>query len=92
LPDDGIRERVAWHGKDLDAQFCDGYLAKVDAFEAPMSVGAIAADRRHLALTIVAAEIGAMGAARAVAKSDPALSDEILQAVHSVLVQVAKGP
>jgi hypothetical protein len=30
-------------------------------------------------------------AARAVAKSDPVLSDEILQAVHSVLVHVAKG-
>jgi TetR/AcrR family transcriptional repressor of nem operon len=49
------------------------------------------AERRSLGLAIVAAEIGAMAAARAVAKSDPALSDEILKAVHAMLAKASKG-
>jgi TetR/AcrR family transcriptional repressor of nem operon len=42
-------------------------------------------------MTIVAAEIGAMAVARAVAKSDPSLSNEILKAAHAALLKASKG-
>jgi TetR/AcrR family transcriptional repressor of nem operon len=78
---------IGRHGKDISARFAKGFQEKASAFEAVMDD---AIERRRLGLAIVAAEIGAMAAARAVAKSDPALSDEILKAVHAMLVKASK--
>jgi TetR/AcrR family transcriptional repressor of nem operon len=83
---------IGRHGKDISARFAKGFQEKAGAFEAVMDDAIPAAERRGLGLAIVAAEIGAMAAARAVAKSDPSLSDEILRAVHAMLVKVSKGP
>ena len=41
--------------------------------------------RRRLAIATVAAEIGAIAMSRAIAKTDPAFSDEVLEAVQDTL-------
>ncbi len=82
---------IGRHGRDLSARFAQGFQEKAGAFEAVMDDAIAKAERRRLGLAIVAAEIGAMAAARAVAKSDPSLSDEILKAVHAMLLQASKG-
>ena len=82
---------IGRHGKDISARFAKGFQEKAGAFEAVMDEAVPEAERRRLGLAIVAAEIGAIAAARAVAKSDPALSDEILKAVHAMLVNASKG-
>ncbi|MFJ1260305.1 TetR/AcrR family transcriptional regulator [Cupriavidus sp. CuC1] len=82
---------IGRHGKDISARFAKGFQEKASAFEAVMDETIPEAERRRLGLAIVAAEIGAMAAARAVAKSDPSLSDEILKAVHAMLVKASKG-
>jgi TetR/AcrR family transcriptional repressor of nem operon len=81
---------IGRHGMDISARFAKGFQEKAGAFEAVMDEAIPEAERRRLGLAIVAAEIGAMAAARAVAKSDPALSDEILKAVHAMLVKASK--
>jgi TetR/AcrR family transcriptional regulator, transcriptional repressor for nem operon len=65
----------------------------VKAFEEELALVAGAADpalpvneRRTLAIASVAAQIGAIAVARAVAKADPALSDEVLQSVRAVIM------
>ena len=83
---------IGRQGQDLSARFADGFREKAGAFEAVLDAAIPPAERRRLAMAIVAAEIGAMAAARAVAKSDPVLSDDILKAVHAVLIKATKGP
>ncbi|TDN57916.1 TetR/AcrR family transcriptional regulator [Paraburkholderia sp. BL10I2N1] len=82
---------IGRHGKDISARFAKGFQDKASAFEAVLDEAIPEAERRRLAMTIVAAEIGAMAAARAVAKSDPSLSDEILKAVRAVLLKASEG-
>lgn len=81
---------IGRHGKAISERFAKGLQEKARAFEGVMPDAIPEAERRGLGLAIVAAEIGAMAAARAVAKSDPALSDEILKAVHAMLVNATK--
>ncbi|WP_395408341.1 TetR/AcrR family transcriptional regulator [Pseudoduganella sp. UC29_106] len=83
---------IGRHGEEISARFAKGFQEKAGAFEAVLDEGISGAERRRMSLAIVAAEIGAMAAARAVAKSDPDLSDEILKAVHALLVKAAKAP
>jgi len=80
---------IGRHGKDISERFANGFQDKAAAFEAVLDDAIPKAERRRLAMTIVAAEIGAMAVARAVAKSDLSLSDEILKAVHAVLVKAS---
>jgi TetR/AcrR family transcriptional repressor of nem operon len=49
------------------------------------------ARRRRLAIAAVAAEIGAIAASRAVAKTDPALADEVLEAVRETVSAAHKA-
>jgi TetR/AcrR family transcriptional repressor of nem operon len=49
-------------------------------------------DGHQRALTIVAAMVGSIAMARATAKSNPALSDEILVAVRRVLGDLGAAP
>jgi TetR/AcrR family transcriptional repressor of nem operon len=81
---------IGRHGEGISARFAKGFQDKASAFEAVLDDALPEAERRRLAITIVAAEIGAMAVARAVAKSDPTLSDEILEAVHAVLVKISE--
>jgi TetR/AcrR family transcriptional regulator, transcriptional repressor for nem operon len=69
----------------VSARFAEGFEQVVDAVEAALGDRRSNADRRHLALAIVAAMIGGVAVARATAKSRPDLSDEILRAVRGVL-------
>lgn len=80
---------VGRHGEELSAVFAKGFLEKAGLFEKAMDGDFPDADRRRVALAIVAAEIGAIAVARAVAKSDAALSDEVLAAVRTVLTKAA---
>jgi TetR/AcrR family transcriptional repressor of nem operon len=81
---------IGRHGEAISERFAKGFQEKASAFEGVMDDAIPEAERRGLGLAIVAAEIGAMAAARAVAKSDPALSDEILKAVHAMLLNASK--
>ena len=83
---------IGRHGKEISARFAKGFQEKASAFEAVLDETIPEAERRRLAMTIVAAEIGAIAVARAVSKSDPSLSNEILKAVHAVLLKASKGP
>ena len=61
-----------------------------DAIEAVLGKHRSGADRRHRALAIIAAEIGAIAVARATAKSHPRLSKEVLIGVRRVLGEVGR--
>ena len=80
---------IGRQGEEISGRFSDGFLAKAKAFEALLNDGMPVADKRRLAMTIVAAEIGAMAVARAVQKHDPDLSSEVLDAVRTVMAQAA---
>ncbi len=80
---------VARQGKNVSRAFADGF----DRFAKTLE-GAIGDDTllqstpRQRALTIASGCIGAVVAARAVAKADPALSDDIIDAARSVLGEI----
>jgi len=77
---------IARQGKAVSVPFTDGFAKQVGVIERTLSGSAT--DRREQALTIVAAMIGGIAAARATAKANPALSDDILVAVRRVLGEV----
>jgi TetR/AcrR family transcriptional regulator, transcriptional repressor for nem operon len=66
------------------ARFADGFEGLVSTLEAALTE-VPPAERRERALTIAAAQIGAVAVARAVAKAQPRLSDELLDASRRVL-------
>lgn len=76
---------VGRQGPALSRNFAQAFEEEV-----AMLVGAIGDTmtpqaRRQLAVASIAAQIGAMAVARAVAKTDAALSDEVLQATRDVI-------
>jgi TetR/AcrR family transcriptional repressor of nem operon len=74
-----MASEIGRYGQDINARFAKSLQDKASAFEAVLDEAIPEAGRHRLALTIVAAEIGAMAVARAVAKSGTSLSDEILK-------------
>lgn len=72
-------------GPALSKRFSSAFEEEVglvaDAIDGPVTDGA----RRSLALASIAAHIGAIAVARAVAKHDPALSDDVLRATHDAM-------
>jgi len=74
---------IARQGKRISVPFTDGFVRLVGAVERTLSGSAT--DRRQQALAIVVAMIGGIAAARATAKANPALSDDILVSVRRVL-------
>jgi TetR/AcrR family transcriptional regulator, transcriptional repressor for nem operon len=76
---------IARQGRSLSRSFTDGFDRFARTVEAGMGKAPLASTPRQRALTIAAAAIGAIVAARAVAKADPALSGEILDAARRVL-------
>jgi TetR/AcrR family transcriptional regulator, transcriptional repressor for nem operon len=75
---------IARQDRTISARFSEGFEETVDLFEGAMDQQVAKADRRSIALGIVAVLVGAVAVARATAKSNPALSDEILLAVRNL--------
>ena len=76
---------IARQDATISARFTDGFLLFVEAVERAMGDAVAPAERRQRALTTVSAMIGGVAVARATAKSNPQLSDEILVATRRVL-------
>jgi len=76
---------IARRDEALSSSFAEGFERMVDAIEAVLGRNNGELGSRDRALTIVAAEIGAIAVARAIAKSKPALSNRVLTAAHRVL-------
>jgi TetR/AcrR family transcriptional repressor of nem operon len=83
---------VSRHDETMSARFTESYLQMVAAIEAVLDDTDADADNRQRALAIIAGEIGAIAVARAVQKSHPGLSDEILVASRKVLGNVGGEP
>jgi TetR/AcrR family transcriptional repressor of nem operon len=74
---------IGRQGEAVSATFTDGFAKLSGAVE--RMLGGSATERRQRALAIVAAMMGGIAAARATAKANPALSDDILVALRRVL-------
>ena len=80
---------IGRQGKQVSVPFTDGFADLVDLIEQTLSGSA--SERREQALAIAAAMIGGIAAARATAKANPALSDDILVALRRVLGEFGTG-
>jgi TetR/AcrR family transcriptional repressor of nem operon len=69
----------------ISACFAAGFERLAVAVEQSLGDRSSEADRRQTALAVVAAMIGGIAAARATAKANPALSDDILVSLRKVL-------
>jgi TetR/AcrR family transcriptional repressor of nem operon len=69
----------------VSTSFTDAFEEMVTMLEASLEAQIPKPQRRRLAIAAVAAEIGAVAVSRAVVKADPALSEEVLQAVHKTV-------
>jgi TetR/AcrR family transcriptional repressor of nem operon len=73
----------------VSARFSEGFLDMVRAFERVMGPGE---DAHARALTLMAALVGAQAVARAAAKGDPALSEQVLRAAREVIGKAIMAP
>ena len=73
---------------NASASFIDGYMELVTSVQATLGKSQSTASTRQRALAIVTGLIGGVAVARATAKADPELSDEILAAVRSILGEI----
>jgi len=80
---------IARQGKAVSASFAEGFSQLVGIIEGTLPRRGSAVDRHQRALAIVAAMVGGVAAARATAKANPALSEDILVAVRRLLVHAA---
>jgi TetR/AcrR family transcriptional repressor of nem operon len=78
---------VARQGCAVSASFAQAFEEMVTLLERSLEDGIPTCQRRRLAVVAVAAEIGAIAVSRAVAKTDTALADEVLQAVRETVVE-----
>jgi TetR/AcrR family transcriptional regulator, transcriptional repressor for nem operon len=76
---------IARQGPAVAASFTRAFKEKVISLEASIKETMPASEKRHLAVSALAAQIGAMAVARAVAKVDASLSKEVLQAVRETV-------
>ena len=76
---------IARQGSAVAASFRRAFKEKVISLEASIKEKMPASEKRHLAVSALAAQIGAMAVARAVAKVDASLSKEVLQAVRETV-------
>lgn len=83
---------VARKDEALSTSFSEGFAKMVAAIEPAVDRSLSASARRDIALTIVAAEIGAIAVARATAKAQPDLSGDVLAAVRRVLADAGGAP
>jgi TetR/AcrR family transcriptional regulator, transcriptional repressor for nem operon len=76
---------IGRHGRAISASFTQAFEQLAAVIEASLKDAIPLTKRRRLAIAAVAAEIGAVAASRAVAKTDPALADEVLEAVRETV-------
>lgn len=83
---------VARQDAAVGAHFAEGYLHLANARQQQLASQGLAAEAaRARALAISAAMLGGLTVARATAKSQPALSDEVLAAMRQVLGELGGG-
>jgi TetR/AcrR family transcriptional repressor of nem operon len=78
--------------KTLSAHFAEGFLRMATAFEQQIARTRPEADARKTGLAIAAALIGGVAAARGTAKADPELSNDVLEAVRSIVNELGGLP
>jgi TetR/AcrR family transcriptional repressor of nem operon len=76
---------IGRQGCAVSASFTRAFERTVEMIEGSLEEAIPPAVRRRLAIAAVAAEIGAIAASRALAKTDPALADEVLEAVRKIV-------
>jgi len=79
---------VARQDKIVSERFAEGFEQFVALIERELGASAVEADKRQRALAMMAAMIGGVAAARAIAKADPKLSNQILRAVRQIVGEV----
>jgi TetR/AcrR family transcriptional repressor of nem operon len=79
---------VARQNKIVSERFTEGFEQVVALIEPGLGASPIKADKRQRALAMMAAMIGGIAASRAIAKADPKLSNQILQAVRQIVGEV----
>jgi TetR/AcrR family transcriptional regulator, transcriptional repressor for nem operon len=75
---------IARQDEVVSASFADGFTGQVKLVEAALRAQGKMDDAHTLALTMVASMIGTVAVARALSKSKPALSDELLASARAV--------
>src|SRR3984957_970401 len=76
---------IGRQGRAISASFTQAFEQLAAMIEASLKDAIPLTKRRRLAIAAVAAEIGAIAASRAVAKTHPALADEVLEAVRETV-------
>jgi TetR/AcrR family transcriptional repressor of nem operon len=76
---------IGRQGRAIGASFTQAFEQLAAMIEASLKDAIPLTKRRRLAIAAVAAEIGAIAASRAVAKTHPALADEVLEAVRETV-------
>ena len=76
---------IGRQGRAISASFTQAFEQLAAMIDASLKDAIPLTKRRRLAIAAVAAEIGAIAASRAVAKTDPALADEVLEAVRETV-------
>ena len=79
---------VARQDKMVCERFTEGFEQFADLIEHGLGAAPGKADKRQRALAMMAAMIGGVAASRAIAKTDPKLSDQILRAVRQIVGEV----
>ncbi|CAO3440440.1 TetR/AcrR family transcriptional regulator [Azospirillum endophyticum] len=77
---------IGRHDEAVSESFTAAFTEWAAMVEASLEPSLPEPERRKLAIAATTAEIGALAISRAVAKADPALSDEVLEAVRATFV------
>jgi TetR/AcrR family transcriptional regulator, transcriptional repressor for nem operon len=87
-----VATQVGHQDTQVQQGFASGIGAYIAAFESllPEDDGGESSNRRARAVLMVSALVGGMALSRAVAQSDAALSEEILEDVHAQLLALAE--
>lgn len=85
-----LSSEVGRMGPEVSERFAEGFTELVDIFQESMSGGSGDTEDRGTAMTLVAALIGSVSVARAVAKGDPKLSEDLLRHARRVLGDLAE--
>jgi TetR/AcrR family transcriptional repressor of nem operon len=79
---------IARQDRVVCERFTESFEQLVAVLESELGASPVKAQNRQRALAMMAAMIGGVAASRAVAKTDPKLSDEILRAVRRIVGDV----
>lgn len=80
---------IGRQGAAVSTSFAHAFEDMATMFEDALEDTVSASDRRRLALAAVVAQIGAVAVSRGVAQADPALANEVLQAVRDTVFAAA---